>query len=311
MRYVRIIRMKDWWEPIIPIMLSCVYLSALIKKANLNTSLPELLSVFFLAIAIACIGFLLGEYTDQQEDNAKNRTNHIADLSKNDWIIIISSITALLTSSLFLAPSTNLMALALSLQTLLFLCYSMPPMRLKRFPIAAISLDSLYSGSLFGTLIFSTTHNIVITSALFLWLILKGIRNILQHLKQDPISQLQKPYLIPTITLQVIFILEVMFFSIVMTLCLKNIGTLFCLSLIVVYVIIKYIRIFPMQQSLAFNFNFFYESILPVFLLATLAASIDIRYSLLIVIHLILFPGMIQTIQKVTSYLVRQLKSPM
>jgi 4-hydroxybenzoate polyprenyltransferase len=189
-KILKAIRLHDWWHFILPPIFA-FYLTG-IQLSHSESGLFEILSglikVIALAIPVASFGFFLNEWTDISEDAAAGKANYVAGLSFSLrvgvlFVIIIAAAGILIAGNF--PPSVLVLLL---IQLLLLIAYSVLPVRLKRFPIAAVILDALYSGPLFfmiALILSMGTPEIRFLLMALIFGFLKGLRNIIFHLEQD------------------------------------------------------------------------------------------------------------------------------
>lgn len=195
-KILQAIRLHDWWHfilpPIFAFYLSGIQLSH--SKAGFVMILQGLIELTALAIPVAAFGFFLNEWTDIEEDLAAGKRNYVVEISLWLRILIFLSITISLVAAIILAtyPLTVLVLVVTQLGALV--AYSVPPWRLKRYPIAAVLLDATYSGPLFFMIALVLSMGIAEWKFLMMAVLfgfIKGLRNIIFHLEQDKNFDLQ------------------------------------------------------------------------------------------------------------------------
>jgi hypothetical protein len=158
------------------------------SNATLSDILIQLSSLMALAIPVAAIGFFLNEWTDIESDKLAGKANQLSSFPPLLRVLLFIGLLFLLFLPFFFYHYISWVKMLFACQLLLFTLYSVPPFRLKRYPLPAVILDALYSGMLFYLIaifmsVGSFDWSVVLPVALFGCL--KGVRNILYHLQLD------------------------------------------------------------------------------------------------------------------------------
>lgn len=304
-------RVKDWWWSKAALLMGMIYLFAAWYHIPLQQFIP--LAVLSLATicGFASMGYLFNDLFDIEKDAAAGKPNFLA--GKPAWFTLL----LFLVSSAFVfgpwwwLPKNNISYALIAAQILLFIIYSVPPIRLKERGIAGIITDALYAHGLPPVLAAYTfalaaqhpfhTSEIVL---LFAWQFVAGIRNILLHqaddLEADKISG-SKNFVagLPPATFDMILkwliaagvLLSLAFFAMLLT-----VTPLFgiCITTIIAFSVLVLMMYKAQGMELFANIPWrFYpnnvsEKWLPVAYLIILSAS-DIRFVVLLVIHLAIF----------------------
>ena len=193
-QYVECIRLKDWWNYIVPPVIG-FYLWGL-YQAQLNFKNAFFISSGFilLTFSVASFGFFLNEWTDITDDRNAGKKNRVADLSVSLRIIIFIFILLQMAAGHAISIHSLHTNLLFGLQIILLVLYSCPPFRLKKYLHIAPLFDAFYSGTLFYLLAininYPTFFGLTLTRKialcmLFIWAITRGFRNIIIHFLED------------------------------------------------------------------------------------------------------------------------------
>lgn len=189
---IPLLRTQDWWMGKAIPYLAIATLSIVKYQPSVTTSsLLIQLAVFLVVVfCIASFGFLLNDYCDQSQDLLSGRSTPVAGVDRR---LVIALMVLLLGTSLvllFQLPGGLLASYIVIAEYLLFLLYSVKPVRLKERGFLGPLADSLY-----GHVFPSVTSWIVVASPtdylefnfllplLFLtfWQLPLGLRHILSH----------------------------------------------------------------------------------------------------------------------------------
>lgn len=310
------IRITDWWQYIIPPVLSFYTLGLLLtdtSKTALAIIILHFMYFMLLTSFTAAFGFYLNEWTDIKDDKTAGKKNNLEGASNLNKFTILGII---LSGIIFLCLKTNWTIITFPLyiiQLSLFLLYSVPPIRLKRNKYAAVILDALYSGSLFYLLAILTTLSSEfirpeLAICIFLWGFCKGIRNIILHLIKDKkhdnllafdtIATANNTKILTTIIKNYLLPVEVFLFTLILLLLPYNIIFISFLMLFLVFTSSRKQYIIPfilkrkktIKSSIYSDINLFYEITMPL-LIVGLAAYKDNRLVFLLILSIFLFPN--------------------
>ena len=306
-----IFRVKDWWWSKAALLMGLVYLFA----AWYKISFPEFIPLAGLSLititGFAGLGYLFNDLFDIEKDALGGKRNFLAG-KPGGFIIILFLLSAVfvLAPWLFL-PKTTLSFVLIAVQLLLFMAYSIPPVRLKERGWAGIVADALYAHGIPSVLAAYTfalaAHHLFSNGAILLlfgWQTISGIRNILLHLAEDvdadkragsknfvaglETSKLEL-MLAALIVLEWVFCLG-FFTSLLAVNQLFSICLLVILSLSATTFMLFVEKEAPpfLKSTWSFFPNSIYEKWLPLTYLIILAVG-DIRFAMLLAAHLTVF----------------------
>lgn len=262
-------------------------------------------------------GYFLNDVTDIKTDLAAGKKNFASTNSrrKNFLILILLLVTAFL--PWVFIPKNRFNVSLYFLQLLLLVVYSVPPVRLKKYPLPGIITDSLYNSVVplwvVGTTFWQylsfnpgTSFSIVIFTAT-LWIFLKGIRGILLHQMGDRKNDIRSgihtfasrygPYKTLMLVLYILFPLEILFFLLLTAgLSVTVYPFLFVIIPLFVFYLFLFFRIWEkkpgkpkkLSSDILFVINDLYEEWLPVVFLIYLIVLNPV-YIVMLLIHIILF----------------------
>lgn len=194
MKIKKIVRAQEWWSFILPPILLFYYVG--LQQSNIDTQIvySELLLLMFISVITAIIGYFINDLFDIKDDLKAGKKNYVASFPILIKIVFLPALFFVLfllfkfNAHYKWTVKTTQFLYAIFINILLFLAYSTPPIRLKRFKYAAPFIDALYSGTIFYILAFSISNLILNKLAIifiFIWALLKGLRNYLSHLCND------------------------------------------------------------------------------------------------------------------------------
>jgi len=317
-RLIYFYRVKDWWNFIIPPVMA-IYMVGLLINNSIFQALNVLTDFTFfliLTIAVAAFGFLIGEWSDINDDIKAGKKNTLIGLSLYSKIfLIVLSVLIQVLSIWKLRFNDWIFWTLYFIEIICFILYSLLPFRLKRHRLAAVVLDALYSGTLFYLLAYLYVSKITTLPLVFIffWGISKGIRNIILHLlidkendskiKVKTVANSISKIKIEKFLYYIILPLESLFF-ILMAYSFSYI-ILFSFVLFCVYVIYKpcYIipYIFKRKEKITVNaaqeINNFYETFFPTIISFSLIFK-DLRYIWVVLLYFAFFPQIFKILNK-------------
>lgn len=193
------VRFSNWWNYIIPPIISTVYFILNLSDITFADALFYTFIILTASIAMASFGFFLNDLSDVEIDKLAGKKNIASKLNFSSTFFILLITGAVPILLWFLLKPTLLSWIFLGFHYVLLISYSLPPIRIKRFPIAAVIFDSLYSGLIFilsivfifPSGIYNFTNNRLFLILFILSFFLRGLRNILCHqIKEESIDRL-------------------------------------------------------------------------------------------------------------------------
>ncbi len=292
-------------------LMGLVYLFAAWYKISFRAFIPLSLLSLVTITGFAGMGYLFNDLFDIEKDTLAGKRNFLA--GKPGWLIIILFLVSaafVLMPWLFL-PKTWLSLALIAVQLLLYMVYSVPPVRLKERGFAGIITDALYAHGIPSVLaaytfalaahhLFSTVEILL----LFAWQTISGARNIILHLAEDVEADKRagsknfvaglapsKFHLLLSALIVVEWIFCLGFFT-----SLLSVNPLFSICLLVILGLSAMAFMLFMEKGappfLKSTWSFFpnniYEKWLPLTYLLILAVG-DIRFAILIAVHLTIF----------------------
>jgi 4-hydroxybenzoate polyprenyltransferase/sulfatase maturation enzyme AslB (radical SAM superfamily) len=191
---LKLIRISDWWNYLVPFFLGILYISAYIFTVDTGATFIYAGLFLIIIIGTASFGYLLNDFTDREDDRKAGKKNQSALHSSLTLLVILVFSLVLALSAGFLLPRFYQNTILYFALLILFLIYSVNPLRLKRFPVTGIIIDTLYNCTfmslvIINTVYLSSTAGITIDDfvwfVIVLWTFMKGSRGILLHQLMD------------------------------------------------------------------------------------------------------------------------------
>lgn len=194
LRIKHLLKTNRWWDYQLPVMLAGVYCS-LTFAPNLPTvwmTISTMLIFFVASIGIGGFGHLVNDLFDVDQDLASGAESLIAD--RQTFKVVRKFIVVILLAWLpwFWLPTNPMILSLLTMEFLLCICYSMPPIRLKDRGAFGLIADSLYSYTISNAvalLVFAKLAYIKLPSWFaglwIFWSFTVGLRQILGHQIED------------------------------------------------------------------------------------------------------------------------------
>ncbi len=310
-------RSSEWWWYTIPFLFGLCCICIYILQIPFNEGIQTIFQFLLTITSTAALGYFLNDVTDKKEDKLTGKSNVVASLSTFHIILIFILLSFFALAPWFYLPKSATNLSLYGLQIMLLLIYSIPPLRVKRFPIPAVIIDALYNSVVPLLVILSTFALIspekvkihpIIWCIVLAWAFLKGFRGILLHqvkdrkndkktsirtfvLKYGPLYTIRliNRYVLPFELL--IFTGIILYMSIIKFPFLWLIIPLFFLYLFLFFRLWE--RDIPWRKRetnfrYLYILNDLYEEWMPIILLCYLP-FLDRWYSVLIPIHLLLF----------------------
>ncbi len=196
LKLAHVSRANDWKSSFVPFVMGFVYLWLLIfqLKPTKHTGFLCLFSLLT-TIGFASFGYLINEFFDQDEDKRAGKLNRFETIGVGyRSILFMTSILLTFLPWIYL-PSNKWSWVLICFEISSFLLYSIPPIRLKRFPLISCVFDASYA-YLIPIILSMHTFSIYIDKSLFtshlIWLTIPaffiGFRNIVLHQIKDLIG---------------------------------------------------------------------------------------------------------------------------
>ena len=309
----KIIRVEQWWSHILPPILLFYYIGLFSSTGNTKHVFANTLFLIFISIITAIIGYFINDLFDIKDDLKANKRNYVAQAPS--WLRIIAiPIILLLVALLFYCFKDNISTFhfkcyfaCIFINLVLFVIYSMPPVRFKKVVYISTIVDALYSGTFFYIIAYIIANNIfddllfleknkIIYLIIFCYGFIKGIRNHLSHLCEDKINDEQSGIdtlatrfgiqTIQTIA-NLIFSFEIIMLMIIQVYLVKLniVSILFTLGFLFLWIKFMIKNKSAKQETL----NDLHEVWLPVIILILLIIT-QHQFYFLAIIHFLFFP---------------------
>lgn len=320
MNLLKFTRYAEWWEYKLVPLVSIAYATFLFTDIPLDKGVMRLLVLLPAIITGAVYVSVINDLTDIKEDAKAGKQNRIAHIKPLFRVFILfCCVTVGIYFGYLIYPDLPGLFFY-SMAWVVFSLYSIPPFRLKKRGILGVFCDAAGAHLFPGLLI--TTNLIYFNSkpihiwwyvGIGLWAFLYGLRGILWHQFYDRENDIRSgtttfasninPANFRTGEL-IIFTLELISLSLI----LYYILNIWIVLALVFYAILVLIRKFifkyrtaliiaPHNQPYQLLMNDFYLVFFPLSLLCTLISVNNFGW-LVLLIHLILFPGKIVTVLK-------------
>lgn len=188
-------RANDWWRSKAVLMMGMVYLFSAWFHLHFNNFVWLALLSLTTIVGFASFGYLTNDLFDIASDIKAGKKNSLAGKPIAFVMILFGIALALIFTPWLFLPSTNFSFFFIAFQLLLFLAYSIPPLRLKERGLAGLITDALYAHAI-PPILAAYTYSLATHSALdgiallllFSWQFTSGIRNIAMHQKEDAVA---------------------------------------------------------------------------------------------------------------------------
>jgi 4-hydroxybenzoate polyprenyltransferase len=140
------LRFREWWPHKLPPLLAVSYLFLGLSRIPPIEGLPLLLLFLISAVGTAGFGHLLNDVSDRRADQAAGKPNVASRLGATQTLLALLLLLALSLLPWVSLPRAGLPPLLLIL--LLFVLYSLPPLRLKNRAGWGLLADALYAHGL-------------------------------------------------------------------------------------------------------------------------------------------------------------------
>ena len=185
-------RVKDWWWSKAALLMGMIYLFAAWYHIPLKQFIPLSILSLITICGFASMGYLFNDLFDIEKDAAAGKSNFLAGKPVVFILLLFLLSSAFVFVPWIWLPKNNLSYALIVLQILLFIIYSVPPLRLKERGMGGIITDALYAHGLppvlaAYTFALAAQHPFHFSeiAMLFVWQTVSGVRNILLHQYDD------------------------------------------------------------------------------------------------------------------------------
>lgn len=303
-------RANEWWLSKAMLMMGLVYFFTILFELDFSSFIKVVLPSLATIVGFAAFGYLVNDLFDRKADALANKKNSLQDKSALYISLLFGTALSFIFAPWLYLPSNELVFILIGLELLLFLAYSIPPLRLKDRGFWGVGIDALYAHAL-PAIIAGYTYALIAKAEivievfllLFLWQFLVGIRNILMHQHDDKEADLlsnAKTYIVSSNKelkqlIKPILILEcltaVLFFTYLTKLNLIFGLVLLCFFSATAFIAVIYAKrgFYQFLDSTCRHYpNIFYEKWMPLLLLIILSFS-DTYFLTILLIHTLLF----------------------
>ncbi|MCA1612609.1 MAG: UbiA family prenyltransferase [Acidobacteria bacterium] len=323
----RVVRAVDWWEFKLSPIFATVYATALLLNVSIASLWPLLLLALAALVPGAAYVSVINDLTDMEEDAASGKSNRLVGRSR---VFVAVVLTCCVLPGVAVAVYWRGDALLLSLYLAAwaaFTLYSVPPVRLKKRGVLGLLADAsgahLFPTLLVVVLVFRWSA-VAPDSAWFatvaVWSLSLGLRGNLWHQLGDrqhdervglrTFARRHKITLLQRVGNFVIFPSEAVAFAVM----LRLVGSRAAVVALVVYLLLEWSRrmmwrtdvvvVVPKERSSILMLEY-YEVFFPVALLLS-SATLHRWDALVLVAHLLLFPGRATRVLKDVLKLLKQ-----
>ncbi|MFN8284385.1 MAG: UbiA family prenyltransferase [Chitinophagales bacterium] len=306
MNLKKILRAQEWWSFILPPVFLFYYVGLLQFPRAGRSIYFEMITLMIVSVITAIIGYFINDLFDIHDDLKAGKKNYVSSFPL--WLkalffplcISLLLILWLINQRLILVERASLYAVTCAANTMLFVVYSMPPIRFKKAIYIAPILDALYSGTLFYILAFilatQNTGNNTPMLCILIWAFCKGLRNYLSHLCDD--KENDESSGMPTLatvygkeslqkTANLLFPVEILCLLVLQTVLINTSYPFIILCL--VFIVLWFQK---MQENSSIKYPFLnelHEIYLPVAILVQVVFTFHSLYPMLI-LHFVFFP---------------------
>lgn len=190
----RLLRLHHWWAGKVPPALAVGYLVLSRQAAPLDpVDALRVVALFLMTcLGIGGLGYLLNDAFDVEEDRRNGKSNFWASLSAPARVYLVALLLAAAWLPWWWLPGAEVALPLVAVEMLLFVAYSVPPIRLKERGLAGIVTDALYAHvipMLVAWVAFSPPslrgRDVATPSILALWMLLMGMRHLARHQHDD------------------------------------------------------------------------------------------------------------------------------
>ncbi len=316
------IRFFTWWNYKLPPLFGIAFFFILYSNLSFGITLQRLAILIICMIGTAGFGHYLNDLFDIETDKISGKQNSSSQHSTFRRVFTLLILLVLGLLPWFLFYEVGELHFAVLAVMLLFVLYSVPPVRLKNRGFSGIFSDTLYAHAvpavvvslamLEGTRRTGETFNLMLI--VFLWQFFVGFRNIAFHQFEDFEQDRQSNTItwavkigaerIKKICLYIIHPLE-LFLFLIFWVALFHVSILGGVLLAAMILLRLYIYRFIYEKGYLSNWrNYFsfvnnsYEEDIPIALLVSLC-FINPAFVLVLILHCILFPEFFKRMQRI------------
>lgn len=316
----KLLRVGLWWQHLVPPVFLFAYLGIFLEGMPLGEGLMKLGLLAISIVGTAAFGYFLNDWTDIEQDQAAGKPNSVSGLSLPIRLLLLFGLPLIAAIPWIWLPYNVWNLSLLGLQFVVFILYSVRPIRFKERSVLGLLADMSY-GHVIPALITLTTflhfetvpweHFPAVYVFVLPWVALKGIRNILQHQIDDRKKDKKagvKTFVLaygpePSLRLVNLTIRPMEQFALatflIVILVTGGIHLLWFYLFFLIWTALKFsfwwLPTLPFRQirfKFIYYLNDFYEDWMPTFLLALLAIQ-QPEFWILFGINLLLFPKII------------------
>lgn len=170
-----------------------LYVVLFLGNSSGNKILWYIFVSILLSIGVAGMGYALNDYHDYEDDIKNGKQNLFINFSRPASVLLVILFLTLSVFPWFILPFDRYSLYLILLEFFLFIVYALPPFRLKEKGFLGVLTDALYAQvvpCVLAAYTYSKIENKVSFPVFFVliylgWLILTGIRNILNHQLED------------------------------------------------------------------------------------------------------------------------------
>jgi len=197
----RVKRLTEWWRPKAGVLLSLTLFYLVIWDIPFEVAWPLLGYSVMTLIGFGVVGYLLNDWADIDDDLKVGKSNLLANVPMVQCFLFFTAALVVTALPWFVYFQTDVFScILIALQLSLLVAYPIKPFRLKRFPLVAVVIDSLYAFSVPAILAWHTfditisySDNFGYVHFIFLgiWMLAMGLRQILSHHVADRLNDRQ------------------------------------------------------------------------------------------------------------------------
>lgn len=186
---IKLLKLNKWWTSHFGMMLAFIYLATALsaKPPSLTTFASTLLLFVVATLGIATFGQLMNDLMDIQQDLRSGAPNTMARLGIKQRLLLFGFVILLGLLPWIWLPINSVIIGLLVAEYMLFILYSVPPVRLKARGLWGAAADSLYGyviTNMVAILVFTQLSGSDLpwlTLAASAWMFIFGLGQIIQH----------------------------------------------------------------------------------------------------------------------------------